>query len=75
MTILYFLQGKRRCSLWKNDGCCQTRGKKQGHRYGKALLRFPGGGDGDKNQMMPMTMPTIMHRMEKAQTYMKLALM
>ncbi len=48
--------------------------EKQGRTYGKSLLRFPGGGDRDKTQMMPMTIPTIMHRMEKAQTYRKLAL-
>lgn len=48
--------------------------EKRSHTNGKTLPRFPGGGDRDKTQMMPMTIPTIMHRMEKAQTYRKLAL-
>ena len=48
--------------------------EKRSHTNGKTLPRRAGGGDRDKTQMMPMTIPTIMHRMEKAQTYRKLAL-
>ena len=48
--------------------------KKRSHTNGKTLPRFPGGGDRDKTQMMPMILPTIMQMMEKAQTYRKLAL-
>ncbi len=31
--------------------------------------------EGERDQITPMIMPTIMHRMEKIQTYMKLDLM